>query len=395
MQASPDNIPCVYFSASDEGFIIDVNSTLCDIIGYRGEELVGQKIELIFTLATRIFQQTHFYPLLRMQGHAEEIYITLQHKDGTEVPILMNAKLSEATYHFAGIPVTKRKKFEEEIIAAKKAAEKALHENTDLKTAKEELQKHAEELDKQNLLGKQQNLELRQINHLTTHSLQEPVRKLIIFSGMLSDTDDESKVRLYAQKMRKSAEELNDKINGLQQFIKLTSDKWNFVDVDLEQVLKNIQLEIANENPGISIIIKSEPLPVVEANAEQMQFMLKELVTNAVKFRKPAEVVDVQIEASTLLLNKFSQLPGKYKYTEFVKLQIRDNGVGFNDEYQKQAFDLFRKLHPDSGRGIGLSLCKKIVENHAGTISISSKEGEGATIIILLPLRQGGNDEVI
>src|SRR5688572_18564073 len=303
MQAPLDNIPCIYFSHSREGSIVDVNSSLCENIGYAREELVGQKLELIFTLATRIFQQTHFYPLLRMQGHAEEIYITLQHKDGSEIPILMNAKLIEAdaVYCFAGIPVTKRKKFEEEIIAAKKAAEKALHENTALKTTKEELQKHAEELDKQNLLAKQQNLELRQFNHLTTHSLQEPVRKLMIFSGMLSDADDESMIRLFAQKMRKSAEELNDKVKGLNQFIRLTSGKWDFSDIDLEELLNNVRFQIESENPGISIQIKNEPLPIIEANGEQMHFMLKELLTNAVKFRKPDDIVDVKIEATTLL----------------------------------------------------------------------------------------------
>ena len=97
------------------------------------------------------------------------------------------------------------------------------------------------------------------------------------------------------------------------------------------------------------------------------------------------------IEARILLLNKFREMEGKYKYLEFVKLQIRDQGVGFNNEYQKQAFDLFRKLHPATGSGIGLSLCKKIVENHAGTISLQSQEGEGTVIIIFLPLRQENN----
>lgn len=391
MQSSLNNIPCVYFSVSQEGFIVDVNSVLCDTIGYRREELVSQKLEFIFTISTRIFHQTHFFPLLRMKGHAEEIYITLKHKDGSEIPILINAVQKEnevATYHFAGVPVTKRKKFEDEIIAAKKTAEQALSENIALKAAKEELQKHAEKLDKQNLLVQQQNLELTQFNHLTTHSLQEPVRKLMIFSGMLSEADDENKIKLIAQKMRKSAEELNDKVHGLQQFIRLTNDKGGFTDVDLDEMLKNLPPEIEEDNPGIPIKIRQEQLPTIEANADQIHFLLKELLTNAVKFRKPDSTVDIRIEASTLLLNVFRQLEGKYKYSEFVKIQIKDNGLGFNDEYQKQVFDLFRKLHPYSGRGIGLSLCKKIVENHSGTISIESKENEGATIIVMLPMRQ-------
>lgn len=391
MQASIDNIPCIYFMVSQEGFIADVNNALCETIGYAREELLSHKIELIFTLSTRIFHQTHLYPLLRMKGHAEEIYISLKHKDGHEVPILLNAIVNtgeETTYHFAGIPVTKRKKFEEEIIAAKKAAEKALNENTALRAAKEELQKHAVELDRHNLLARLQNDELRQFNHLTTHSLQEPVRKLMIFSSMLADSKDEYKIRLMSQKMRKSAEELNAKVHGLQKFTSLTNDTWEFVKIDLEQVLNTVQQEIELENPGIIIHLKHEPLPVIEGIADQMHFMLKECLTNAVKFRKPGESVDVQIESTTMLLNKFRHLPGNYDYTEYMKLQIRDKGLGFNDEYQKQAFDLFRKLHAVGGMGIGLSLCKKIVENHGGTISMESREGEGTTVVIFLPVSQ-------
>ena len=390
MRASPDNIPCVYFSASDDGFIIDVNTALCEALGYTREELIAQKLELIFTLSTRIFQQTHFYPLLAMKGLAEEIYITLKHKDGTEVPILMNAvkKDEEPAYHFAGIPVTKRKKFEEEIIAAKKAAEKALNEDTELKAAKEELQKHTEQLDKQNILVKQQNIELQQINHLTTHSLQEPVRKLMIFSGMLPEAEDENKIRTIAQKMRKSAEELHDKVRGLQHFIKLTGDQWEFTEVELDVVMNSVKEQLVEENPGITITIRNESLPVIEAVENQMEFLFKELLTNAVKFRKPEGGVEINIGASTLLLNKFRQITGRYKYMEFLRLQFMDNGLGFNDKYQAQAFDLFRKLHSGGGMGIGLSLCKKIVDNHSGTVSIESQEGVGTTIILILPMQR-------
>ena len=391
MQAKLENIPCIYFISSEDGFIIDVNQPLCETIGYTREELVFQKVELIFTLSTRIFQQTHLFPLLRMKGHAEEIYITLRHKAKHEIPILINATMhtgDQTCFHFAGIPVSKRKKFEEEIIAAKKAAEKALHENTALKTAKEDLQKHAIELDRHNLLANLQNLELKQFNHLTTHSLQEPVRKLMIFSGMIADSDDEEKIRLYAQKMRKSAEELDEKVKGLQQFGTLSNDKLEFVKVDLDQVWKEVHQEVQAENPEISLTTHAAHLPEIDAIADQIHFMMKEVLTNAVNFRKPDQQVEVHIEGTTMLLNKFRRLAGNYSYTEFVKLHVRDNGMGFNDEYQKQAFDMFRKLHPAGGMGIGLSLCKKIVDNHAGTISIESQEGMGATIVILLPLSQ-------
>lgn len=117
MQHSYKYIPCIYFSSSEDGYLVDVNETLCRYLNYTTDELLGQKLENIFTLSTRIFQQTHLYPLLQLKGHVEEIYITLKSKDGSHVPILMNAERIEEngqiSFHFAGISVSKLKKFEE------------------------------------------------------------------------------------------------------------------------------------------------------------------------------------------------------------------------------------------------------------------------------------------
>jgi sigma-B regulation protein RsbU (phosphoserine phosphatase) len=111
-----------------------------------------------------------------MKGEAEEIFMTLLTKEKKQVPVLINAATSMANgtvlFRFAGIPIQQRLKFEEEIIAAKKAAEKALNENTSLLQAKQELQQHAEQLDRQMVLAQKQNGELRQFNHVVTHDLQ-------------------------------------------------------------------------------------------------------------------------------------------------------------------------------------------------------------------------------
>src|ERR1044072_3391538 len=92
MQHLPDQAPCLYFSSADDGTLLEVNERLCTVLQYHRDELVGKKNEILFTISTRIFQQTHFFPLLKMQGHAEEIYISLQRKDGEQVPVLINAE---------------------------------------------------------------------------------------------------------------------------------------------------------------------------------------------------------------------------------------------------------------------------------------------------------------
>jgi len=391
MQPSYKHIPCVYFSSSADGYITDVNEALCNYLAYSRDELPGQKLENIFTLSTRIFHQTHLFPLLQLKGHAEEIYITLKSKEGSQVPMLINAERvdenGQITFHFAGISVSKRKKFEEEIIAAKKAAEKALNENVALKAAKEELEQHAEKLDRNISLVNQQNQELRQFNHLTTHSLQEPVRKLLFFSSQMLGTNNEIERTNAWQKISKATDDIHHKLQGLQQYVWLTNDKLKWEQVDLFDLVQSAKKQVEEQHPGISIMLESEVIPVIEAISEQMQFLLKELLLNTVRFRKPGNIVTVKIYASTLQLNKFRQLPGKYKYADYLKLQMQDEGIGFDDQYQEQAFELFRKLHLNSGHGIGLSLCKKIVENHNGFISLESQKDLRTTVIIYLPLR--------
>ena len=391
MEQSYKHIPCVYFSSSADGSIAEVNEALCKYLAYPRDELVGKKLEIIFTLSTRIFYQTHFFPLLQLKGHAEEMFITLKSKEGSQVPMLINAERIEEngqiTFHFAGISVSKRKKFEEEIIAAKKSAEKALNENVALKAAKEELEQHAEELDRHIDLVYKQNQELRQFNHLTTHSLQEPVRKLLYFSSQMMGTQDEIQRTNSWQKISKATDDIHHKLQGLQQYVWLTNDDLKLKQVNLFELVQYAKTQVEEQNTGISIDIETEAIPMIEANTEQMQFLLKELLLNAVRFRKPGNIVKVKIFASTLQLNKFRQLSGKYKYADFLKLQIQDEGIGFDDQYQEQAFELFRKLHLNSGHGIGLSLCKKIVENHSGFISLESQINLRTTVIIYLPLK--------
>ena len=386
------DIPCVYFCTSDDGTVIEANETLCRLLCCSVDELKGRKAEGIFTLATRIFQQTHFYPLLQLKGHAEEIYITLKCKNGKELPVLINAVRKETdqhiALHYAGIVLNTRKIFEDEIIAAKKEAEKALAENTELKAAKKELQEHAEELDIQIALTTMRNRELQQFNHLATHTFQEPLRKLLFYSSQIIETEKEKTTPVALLKIRKAAVDMDIKLKGLQQYVWLTNKELNGEKIDLGSVTDFAVKELETEHPGISIMLETEAIPVIEADREQMQFVLKEILSNAVYFRKPGNKVHVQVTAGTLLMNQFRELEGKYKYTEFLKLQIRDRGMGFDDQYGEQAFELFRKLHSTGGAGIGLSLCRKMAENHGGSISIESETGKGSTVTLFLPLKQ-------
>jgi sigma-B regulation protein RsbU (phosphoserine phosphatase) len=391
MQAFLNEAPLLFFAVSEEGLIIEANAALCKAVGYSASELTGHPADRIYTLATRIFQQTHLMPLLRLKGLAEEIYITLRAADGQDVPVLLNAERKRsaegAVSLYAGIIVRNRKQYEEELIAARRAAETALSENTVLAQAKAELQQHKEALDHQLQLVSNRNEELRQFNRVVTHDIQEPLRKLSVFSGMLQEcTDKDEQLRL-VQKTRKVMEEMKVIVSGLQQYVWLNETPPAPAPVSFQALVESVRQQLLQENPGCSLQIRFEGEGSLTADPDQLRLLFYQLLSNALRFRK-GDGAQVRIHTDTLRRNSFRNLPDQYHYVAYRRLILTDQGLGVDPAYRLQAFELFKRLHANSGRGVGLALCKKIVENHQGTIDLEGKVGEGTTVTILLPLKE-------
>lgn len=389
-------LPCLFFSSTDDGVLVEVNDTLCHHLQYEYTELIGQKTEKIFPVSTRIFFQTHFFPLMKMQGYAEEIFVTLQAKDKTQLPVLLNATRqpgdSKTISLYAGIVVRNRKTFEDELLAAKKAAEKALQENTALLAAQRELQARTELLDQQMSLVNKQNEALRQYNHIVTHELQEPLRKLFFFTNILVENEDAESSNKNIQKLRSVAEQMRYTLTGLQQYVWLTETPVKRTPVNVNTLITSVINELQKEAPALTINCSAETLPQAEADSVQLHLLFREVLKNAVSFRKVDEAVTIFVTGSLLQRNKFRSVAGQFSLAPFLKIQIRDNGIGFDPAYQEQAFELFRRLHANSGRGVGLALCKLVAENHEGSIQIDSQPGEGTTVSMLLPFLLGDGE---
>lgn len=389
MQNYFNQAPCLFYTSADDGTLLQVNDCLCQILGYQAEELVNKKIESLFTVATKIFYQTHFYPLLKMQGHAEEIFITLKKSNGEEVPVLINAKREIADGRHvnlhAGMIVHHRQQFEEQLIAAKKAAEKALEENTELTEAKLLLQKHSAELDRRITVVNKQNEELKQFNHVVTHDLQEPLRKLSLFSGMLLEEEEIMEPAKLVGKIRNVTDQMRTILSGLQQYIWLTEIPLKRQTIFLEPLLAKVKHQLKQDFPNIDLVITKEGTDQLVADDDQLQLLFYHLLSNAIRFSKGGKEVSAGVSAEQIQLNQFRHVEGRYQYVDFIRLQIQDDGKGFDSMYTTQVFDLFRRLHAESGQGIGLALCKKIAENHHGTIFIKSKTDEGTVVTVYLP----------
>lgn len=391
-----DRAPCGYFSFADDGTVQEVNSTLCSLMGYAKEDLLGRPVETLFTLPTRIFYQTHFFPLVKMQGHAEELFLTLLTKANDYLPVLLNAERVEVDGVWytacAFIVVHNRKKFEDELVAARKEAEQALQENTALQKTREALQLQAEKLDAQMQMVEKQNYELKQLNRVVSHDLREPLRKILVYADKLKTMlgTEESTGHLYKdiERLHRASQLMQTTVAGLQQYVWLNDKAGQFAPVDLNKVVERVQQKLVEEmGPGL-LELRADPLPMLEGDEGQLELLLYHLLSNAIKFRRGA-VAQVRVWATIIQKNRFKAVEGKYKYEDYVKLEVRDEGIGFDPTFRNDAFDLFKRVSYIDGRGLGLALCKKIAENHFGSMSADSREGQYTIITVLLPVVHG------
>ncbi|HYE56001.1 MAG TPA: ATP-binding protein [Chitinophagaceae bacterium] len=386
-----DNAPCGYFSFFDDRSIFLTNETFCSLTGYTKEELAGKDVETVFTIATRIFFQTHFFPMLKMHGQAEEIFITLLAKDKQHLPVLLNAKRlawqERQLTSCAFIVVPNRKKFEDELVAARKAAETALRENSELVKARTELEQYAAELDKQMQLVNNQNLELKQFSHVVTHNLKEPLRKIILYADRLHSEQPVHAGEKDIARIHKAAFQLKNVVDALQQYVWLTESAPAFSAVNLSDTLQAVLEQLRGERPELPLEIQSNHLPEIEGEAGQLQLLLYHLLHNAAKFKK-GDIARVKITGTVVKRNTYREMENKYRYEDFLRLEIRDEGIGFDPAHKHSLFRLFQKLQYGEGRGIGLALCRIIVNNHHGSIEADGELNKFAVFTVWLPMKQ-------
>jgi sigma-B regulation protein RsbU (phosphoserine phosphatase) len=387
--------PCGVFSFTDDGTLVAVNGTLAEMLGYASGELVGGRVESLLTLASRMFYQTHLFPMIRMQGKVEEIFLSLRTRSGESIPVLLNAVRKEregrAVNQCALIPVRNRGKYEDELLAAKRMAEEALRNNEELTRARRELELHARELDQKISRLEQKNQELTRLSTILSHDLREPIRKLSMFSSLftqedrqvLSATGQRSLDRIKVQSAR-----MEQLVMALQEFVSLDDTQEPLEDVALSDVVGSAR-QLVTERAGMRVELNSEPLPVLQGRRRQLMMLFFQLLDNSVKFRRPEERPRIDIECHVIQHNAYRATTGRYHYTDFARILFADNGMGFDNRYSDYVFEALKKLDPDSpGQGIGLAICRKVVENHNGSISVESQPGRGTRFTLLLPLRQ-------
>lgn len=252
-----------------------------------------------------------------------------------------------------------------------------------LKEYERQLEKKVQELERS-------NKELEEFAYVASHDLQEPLRKISTFSERLKlkfENELGEDGKSYITRMLTAAANMRMLIENLLNFSRLTVKKVEYVNTGINALLNEVLAEIELQVDESNATIKYDTLPQLEVIPSQVKQLLSNIILNAIKFKK--QDVDPVIEIKSVPLatqenEKYNLLPGITYYA----ITISDNGIGFEQEYAEKIFQIFQRLHGKSeypGAGIGLAICKKIVDNHHGKLFADGRPGEGATFTVILP----------
>jgi PAS domain S-box-containing protein len=258
---------------------------------------------------------------------------------------------------------------------------------TESRQAQEKLKLFAAKLE-------QSNRELQDFASVASHDLQEPLRKIQAFGDRLKakchDTFSEEG-RDYLQRMQSAAGRMQTLINDLLMFSRVETAAQPFAEVDLALIVREVMadLEVQIEQAGASVEIGE--LPVIEADPLQMRQLMQNLIGNSLKYRHAEYKVRIKVQGEVFKNAREQQGDGSGLSEELCRICVADNGIGFDEKYLNRIFTVFQRLHGRKeyeGTGIGLAVCRKIVERHGGSITARSAPQQGATFIVTLPVKQ-------
>lgn len=353
-----------------DGRVVDfriayINHMVTKDIGLLPAEITGRTIREVFPNA---FKDGSFEHLVRYVETGEGSHYEMTHPAGDEL-IYLDVSLARMG---EGATVTVRN-----ITGQRKAALQLEELNRQLQATNLELQRS--------------NEDLQQFAHVASHDLKEPIRKVRTFGSRLEEEFGDllpERGQLYLTKMLSSAERMFGLIDGVLNYSIVNSLESGFEKTDLNDILSNIEadLEVLLQQSGGQL--KKQSLPSVNGSPVLLNQLFYNLLNNALKFSRAGVPPVINLDSKKMLGSDFEWVLPADADKIFIQISVCDNGIGFKPEHAERIFKTFTRLNSRDkfeGTGLGLALCKKIVERHHGYIYATGKENEGACFYVLLP----------
>ncbi len=252
--------------------------------------------------------------------------------------------------------------------------------------AEKELKDLNQKLTTQNIELQSSNEDLESFNYIASHDLQEPLRKVAMFTGRILDRDSENlseQSKDYFDRLVSATSRMQSLIQALLEYSKMDSDDIKFSKTNLNKLVKEVKSSLEEVISEKNATIEADELPSIHVVSVQFQQLLHNLVSNALKYSRKDVAPIVKISAEKVSIPERNN-------EEFWKVSVCDNGIGFDMEYKHKIFELFQRLHGKmeyEGTGIGLAICRKIAAIHHGFITVESTVGEGSCFDVFIPVK--------
>ncbi len=349
-----NNAPCGYHSLDGDGYFVQINDTELNWLGYSREEIIGKKkfTDIITEESVNVFEKN--FPGFKERGDVYELKFDMVRKNGSVLPVLLSAtSLRDSSGKYV-------------------MSRSTLFDITEREKSEKELKILLNEL-------KRSNEELQQFAYVSSHDLQEPLRTIASFTQLLE--------RRYKGKLDEDADEFIDyivdaairmkqQIEDLLEYSRVTTSGAKFKHINTDSILNEAISNLKNSIDENNAKIIRDPLPDVIADEDQLIRVFQNLISNAIKYRKPDEPPRVHISA--------------YKESNEYVFSVQDNGIGIGKQYLERIFRIFQRLHTIDeyqGTGIGLSVVKRVIDRHGGRIWVESELGEGSVFYFTVPIK--------
>lgn len=354
--------PTMYFTVDPQGLVLSVNRFGAEQLGYTLEELAGQSVLRVFHPEDREYVRKQFELCLKNPKQVIQWEFRKVRKDGSVIWVREAAR---------AVPL----KDGQEVILV-------VCENiTDRKLFEQELKANEAKLERS-------NKELQDFAFIASHDLQEPLRKVRAFGSLLMEEHGgclDGQGRDYLHRMMGATERMSEMIQSLLNYSRVATRAEVFQKVALTELVQEVVRDLESYIKKSGARVEVGKLPELKADRSQMERLFQNLIGNALKFHgQEAPLIRIRAEPDVDTGIKGIQVPQ-------CRIFVEDNGIGFDEKYLDRIFTLFQRLHGRSeyeGAGMGLAICRKIVERHGGSITAKSKPGEGSTFIVTLPLEQ-------